>query len=118
MTVSQFPIRLATLNTEQHTIKSGRSDAYQEERLSAALHKKTGVHTLPSVKMQAWCDYEVAKFGVTGRRGSPETLAYNLYDDSTTILGWSYRVLTDDPKTTSALTGVTERTIPRRALVR
>jgi hypothetical protein len=103
-------------NAEQRTPSDRREQAYWDEILSANLAKRTTVQTPPSLQMQAHRDYEVAKFGIMGRRGSPSTLGYNLYDDSTRLLGMAYRFLTDDPRTTRALTGFTPKTVPRRAL--
>lgn len=101
-------------NIEPRTSQSRREEAYWDETLLAELAKRTTLKTLPSIQMQAYRDYEMAKFGVLNRRG--KNLGYNLYTDTCRLLCTAHRFVTDDPRRTKALTGFTPKTTPRRAL--
>ena len=62
--------------------------------LDGVRRKQTKMKILPSIQMHAWQSYELAKYGVLNRRGLPDSLGYNLYNDTVILLGWAHDVLT------------------------
>jgi hypothetical protein len=109
-----FPTPASIRNAEQHTAASRLEHACWDAALSARLAKLTTLKTPPSIQMQAYRDYEYAKFGALNRRGAPWNTGYNLCTNAVEMTEWAHGVLTDPGFLRS--TGFTKRTAPRRAL--
>lgn len=102
-------------NWEQDSTAARFEEIAFDETLRKELRRWAKPTVLPSRQIQAWRDYERAKYFALGRNPIPARMGYNLWNECPKYIRWARQLLdTDELK----WNGVSHRKAPRIALAR